>query len=129
MEYLLDTVSLVRYLADSGKISVKVRSIFERAEQGEHKFIISTISLMEILYLSEKNRISIELDKVIEKIRASTMYNVVSLSPEIVITAKNIEFYELHDRMILATAKYLDVPIISPDEKFHEVSGIETIWR
>ncbi len=129
MEYLLDTVSLVRYLTDSGKVSKKVKSIFERAEQGEHKFIISTISLMEILYLSEKNRISIELDEVVEKIRASTMYNVVSLSPEIVLTAKNVKFYELHDRMILATAKYLDIPIISPDKKFQEVSGIETIWR
>jgi len=27
MEYLLDTVSLVRYLTDSGKVSKKVKSI------------------------------------------------------------------------------------------------------
>jgi predicted nucleic acid-binding protein len=129
MEYLLDTVTLVRYLTDDRKISAKVRSIFDRAEQGEHEFIISTISLMEILYLSERNRISIDLEEVLKKIRESTIYKVVSLSVEIISTAKRIEFYELHDRMILATAKYLDIPIISPDEKFIEFPGIETIWR
>ena len=42
---------------------------------------------------------------------------------------EDVEFYELHDRMILATAKYLDVPIISPDEKFEKISDIETIWK
>ena len=42
--------------------------------------------------------------------------------------AKKVKFYELHDRMILATAKYLDIPVISPDKKFIGLEGIEIVW-
>jgi PIN domain nuclease of toxin-antitoxin system len=35
---------------------------------------------------------------------------------------------ELHDRMILATALWLDVPIISSDERFQEVKNVTVIW-
>lgn len=129
MEYLLDTVTLIRYLTDSGEIPPNVKDLFEKAEQEEVKFFISTISFMEILYLSEKNRIPISLEDVIEKVRSSTLYNVISMTADIVMTAKDIEFYELHDRMILATAKYLDVPVISPDKKFLAVGSVDVIWK
>jgi predicted nucleic-acid-binding protein len=56
MEYLLDTVSLVRYLSNTGKTSPKVREIFDKADKNQCSFFISTSSLMEIMYLSEKNR-------------------------------------------------------------------------
>jgi len=39
-----------------------------------------------------------------------------------------VYFNELHDRLILATAKWLDIPIISIDSKFKNIHDIETIW-
>ena len=129
MEYLLDTVSLVRYLSNSGKISQKAKVIFDKADKNQCSFFISTISLMEIMYLSEKKRIPITLNETVEKIQLSTIYEVIDLSTEIVLTAQTVEFYELHDRLILATAKYLGVPIISSDTKFNNVEGIQTIWE
>ena len=83
---------------------------------------------MEILYLSEKKRINVNLDEVIEKIQSSTIYEIINLTPEIIKTAEKVKFYELHDRMILATAKYLNIPVISSDKKFKELKEIETIW-
>lgn len=129
MEYLLDTVSLVRYLSNTGKISQKVKKIFDKADKNRCSFFISTISFMEIMYLSEKKRIPITLNETVEKIQLSTIYEVIDLSTEIVLTAQTVEFYELHDRLILATAKYLGVPIISSDTKFSDVEGIQTIWE
>ena len=41
---------------------------------------------------------------------------------------QTISFYELHDRMILATAKFLDIPITSSDSRFSEIQEISTIW-
>jgi len=128
MNYLLDTVTLVRYLSKSGKITEKVKKIFTEADNGKCKLFVSTISFMEILYLSERNRIPVSLEEVIEKIRLSTIYEVIDLSTEIVIEAKSVDFYEMHDRLILATAKYLNIPIISSDSKFKEVYGISVIW-
>ncbi|UCH94465.1 MAG: type II toxin-antitoxin system VapC family toxin [Candidatus Aminicenantes bacterium] len=128
MEYLLDTVTLVRYLTDSSNLTREVREIFEKADNNECLFYISAVSLMEILYLAEKNRIQVSLEEVVEKIRLSNIYKVINLSTEIILTARTVYFNELHDRLILATAKYLDIPIISPDGQFDEVEGIEVIW-
>lgn len=128
MEYLLDTVTLVRYLSNSGKLTRKVRSIFDKADKGEGTFFISTVSFMEILYLSEKKRIPISLEDVVDKITLSSIYEVVNLSTEIILTAKTVNFNELHDRLILATAKHLDIPVISSDTKFPDVEGIQVIW-
>ncbi|HLP48133.1 MAG TPA: type II toxin-antitoxin system VapC family toxin [Candidatus Kapabacteria bacterium] len=128
MDYLLDTVTLVRYLSKSGKLSEKVKKIFSEGDNGRCKFFISTISFMEILYLSERNKIPVSLEEVVEKIRLSTIYEVIDLSTEIVIEAKSVDFYEMHDRLILATAKYLNVPVISSDSKFKNVEGINVVW-
>ena len=64
MKYLLDTVVLVRHLGDFGNIPQEISSILDNAKE-ENRFYISTISLMEILYLTEKHRIKISLEKII----------------------------------------------------------------
>ena len=127
MKYLLDTVVLVRHLGDFGNIPQEISSILDNAKE-ENRFYISTSSLMEILYLTEKHRIKISLEKIINEIEESIYYSFVDLSPDIVQMAKKVKFYELHDRMILATAKYLDIPVISPDKKFIGLEGIEIVW-
>ncbi len=35
---------------------------------------------------------------------------------------------ELHDRLIAATAKALDVPLITKDEVLQRISQIQTLW-
>jgi hypothetical protein len=42
--------------------------------------------------------------------------------------AETIQFYELHDRLILGTVKYLGLSILSSDERFDEVNEISRIW-
>jgi PIN domain nuclease of toxin-antitoxin system len=128
MEYLLDTVTLIRYLSNTGKLPQKVKNIFDQADNGLCKFNISTISFMEILYLAERKKIPISLEEVVNKIRLSSIYKIINLSTEIVLTARSVDFYELHDRLILATAKYLDIPVISSDSKFKDVKGIKVTW-
>jgi hypothetical protein len=64
----------------------------------------------------------------LERLETSTKYLIVNLSPEILRVAETIEFDELHDRLILATARWLDIPILSSDDKFDHVPGIAVIW-
>ena len=35
---------------------------------------------------------------------------------------------ELHDKIIVATAKHLNLPIITKDEILHHLSHVKTIW-
>lgn len=51
MQYLLDTVTVVRHFSAMGKIGNEARKILSSPESS---FIISVISLMEIMYLAEK---------------------------------------------------------------------------
>ena len=124
MKYLLDTVTLVRHFTKSGKIGKRAKNILKKSE---NTFVISVVSLMEILYLSEKHRIRIDLNKTIKRIEASSKYSVADLTSDVIIVAKDVAFYELHDRLILSTAKYLDIPIISCDKKFEKLQDVKVI--
>ena len=128
MDYLADTVTIVRHFTDSGKIGKKARDILNRIEADQGTLVISVISLMEIMYLSEKNRIDITLSETLEAIELSTNYRIADLTPEILQVAETVIFNELHDRLLLSTAKFLDISIISSDKKFKSVQGVKVIW-
>ena len=113
MEYLLDTVAL---------------DLLESIEDNQNEFVISVISLMEVMYLAEKNRIEINLSETLDIINSSSNYAIANLNPDILRVAELTDFYELHDRMILATAKWLGIKIISSDDKFEVVEGIDVVW-
>jgi PIN domain nuclease of toxin-antitoxin system len=125
MQYLLDTVTVIRHFTESGKIGEKAKNILNSRQ---HSFFISVISLIEILYLSEKKRIKINLTETINEIEKSSLYTIVDLTPDIVKTAEKLKFPELHDRLILSTAKWLGIPVLSSDKHFKKVKTIEVVW-
>ena len=128
MRYLLDTVTLVRHFTGSGRIGRRASRILGTIENNGDEFAISIISLMEVMYLAEKNRIDINLSESLDIIESSSKYMIVDLNPEILRAAETKDFYELHDRLILATAKWLGIKVISSDSRFGNVEGIEVVW-
>ena len=82
---------------------------------GVNIIIIPAIVLMEVLYLFEKARIKIDLIQT-ETLLKSRNYKFEPLSFEILKTASDInDIPELHDRLIAATARYLNIPLITND--------------
>jgi PIN domain nuclease of toxin-antitoxin system len=129
MNYLLDTITITKYFSKKGKISHRAKRIIEHAEHfGSYKLFISVVSLFEIVYLAERERIDLSLSAALDIIKSKACYEVINLSTSIVEVAENVSFYEMHDRLILATAVHLRVPIISTDEKFDGVKDIQRIW-
>ena len=51
MEYLADTVAIIRHFANVGKIGKAAKSILRDADNGINKILISIISMVEILGL------------------------------------------------------------------------------
>jgi len=43
--------------------------------------------------------------------------------------AKEIKELELHDRLIVATGRYLKIPILTCDRLIQESNDIRTIWN
>ena len=48
---------------------------------------------------------------------------------DIVETAKTIPGLELHDRLILATALFCDIPILTGDQVITDAGVIDVIWK
>ena len=85
------------------------------SDKAQSTIIIPAIVLMEVLYLFEKNRIDISLFQT-EDLLKSQNYQFEPLSLQILKTASEItDIPELHDRLIAATARYLDLPLITND--------------
>ena len=81
------------------------------------------------MYLSQKNRIDINLNEILEIINNSSNYSIVNLTPDIVKIAETIDHHELHDKLILATVKYLNIPLLTSDKLIQELNEVETIWK
>jgi PIN domain nuclease of toxin-antitoxin system len=128
VQYLLDTVTVVRHFTGLGKLGRQAANILNHIEQREDTMMISIISLMEIMYLAEKNRIAIDLSQTLDLIDSSAHYLIIDLNRDVLKVAETLCFDELHDRLILATARWLDIPIISSDHKFTKIADIEVIW-
>ena len=128
-EYLSDTVTIIRYFSKAGRIGKKAKEILNGAEKGDYRIYISVITIVEIMYLSQKRRIRINLKDTIDLIGESANYSIVDLTPEIVMTSENVPFPELLDRLIMSTAKHLALPMLTCDKKIREAGIIETIWN
>jgi len=129
MEYLLDTVTMIRHFTGTGRLGRRAAQILEAVESSNHTLVISVISLMEVMYLSEKNRIQLNLEDALDAIESTSVYMIADLSPEILRAAEKVQFYELYDRLILATARWLELGVISSDKSFRDVDGIQVVWN
>lgn len=113
--FVTDTQALVKFMMGKKVINARSHQAYQSADRGEATIIIPAIVLMEMLYLFEKNRIDVGLLQT-EELFKSQNYQFEPLSFDILKTAAEIDdIPELHDRLIAATAKYLDLPLITND--------------
>jgi PIN domain nuclease of toxin-antitoxin system len=127
-----DTHTLVWYLYNDPRLSSTARTLIENAATSGDQVALSSISLVEILYLIEKERIAPEvMPRLMAELDAPH-------SPliEIPVDRTCIESLrrvprtdvpDLPDRIISATALQLDVPVLSRDYKI-QTSAIHTVW-
>ena len=126
-DYVTDTQALVKFMMGKKVINDKAHEAFLSADKGECTIIIPAVVLMEVLYLFEKNRIEVGLLHT-EDLLKSQNYQFEPLSLEILKTASEIDdIPELHDRLIAATARYLDIPIITNDPVIRESRFVKTL--
>ena len=82
MLYVTDSHTLIWYVLD--KLPEKVNKIFESARKGELMIFVPTIVLVECLYLAEKDKIDLEFDTLMNRIRMEKNFKSISLDIEII---------------------------------------------
>ena len=132
-----DTHAIVWYLSKPEKLSqIAIQTLDQASQSGQLIYISaisSAISIVELQYLIERNRIDIAvLDRIIQNIRSPVFsIEIVSLSLKISIELANIDraiVPDMPDRIIAATALSLNLPLIICDRKIRACSTIQTIW-
>nr|BAG82732.1 hypothetical protein [uncultured bacterium] len=127
-----DTHALVWYLAGDRCLSAVARTHMDEAIARGDQIAVSAITLIELIYLTEKGRIaSIILDRIMELLdesQSAFLLFPVDLSVTRALQraeTKNVP--DMPDRIIAATGLALGVPIVSRDRKI-KLSDIPTIW-
>ncbi len=129
MDYLADTVALVRHLRNHPALGRAAADVLSQADEGLHRVYLSAITLMEVLYLSEAGRIDLPLRELVATVARSRNYEVVPVDASVVLAAVDIDDVpELHDRIIVATARYLGVPILTGDRVIARSRYAQSIW-
>ena len=129
MNFVTDTHALLWWFTDNPKISPKASAIFEKCEKGENVIFVPSIVIAEALSIFDKKRISFNFKKLFKEIHDSENFTLIALDYPILqkmITLKDIT--ELHDKIIVSTAKYLNLPIITKDETLQNHPNIKTFW-
>ena len=127
-----DTHAALWYLYKNPRLSVTARTFMDEAAQGGHDIAISPISLAEIVFLVEKNRLPPSAYEDLTAALADPEY-VIEEGPftaEVVEAMREVpraEVPDMPDRIVAATALYLRVPVISRDGRIRS-SSIQTVW-
>jgi predicted nucleic acid-binding protein len=128
--YLADTMALVWQVQRDRKLGKQARRIFTEAEQGLHRLAISGVTLMEVMYLSERRRISANLVTLQNLFAQSSNYVVIPVSFDVVAASALIDdIPELHDQVIAGTAAWLGVLVLTNDPDMTASRHVQTIWQ
>ena len=128
-----DTHTIVWYLSKPEKLSQTATQILDKISQSGELIYLSAISIVELQYLIERNRIDLTiLDRIIQNTRSTLpSIKIIPVTLEISIEMANIDraiVPDMPDRIIAATALALNLPLVTCDHKIRACPAIQTIW-
>jgi len=127
-----DTHTALWHLFDDKRLSAAAEAFINEAATARRKIAISTISLAEVVYLVEKNRLPASAyDELAEALAdPEHVFTEAVISAAIIQAMRHVpraEVPDMPDRLVAATAVYFDVPVISRDRRIRAAS-LKTVW-
>jgi PIN domain nuclease of toxin-antitoxin system len=131
--YVTDTHAFVWHLQSSPQLSEPAATVFRAADAGKNEILVPSIVLVELVYLAERGRIQSMLVNQAFDVLAdgSINYRVVPLDTKTVRALQSIDpakIPEMPDRIIAATAKQLNVSLITRDHQIAKSGFVVTVW-
>jgi PIN domain nuclease of toxin-antitoxin system len=127
-----DTHTAIWHLFGDATLSAAAATFIQEAATARQKIAISSITLAELVYLVEKKRLPQaayqELTQALadpEHVFAEAVFTAAIV--ESMWRVPRVEVPDLPDRIIAATAVYLEVPVLSRDRKILSAS-LRSIW-
>lgn len=129
---VLDTHTLVWWVSGDPLLSKRARTAIER-EQPDGDIIVSSISAWEIAMLVERGKLVLSMDVGSWLSTVAQIDAVRFLPVDVEVATKSVDLPgDFHkdpaDRMIVATARKLAVPLVTKDDKIRAYAHVKTIW-
>ena len=132
-DIVIDTNIVVWYFTGPKIGSVSAQTAIVKAQESGGLIYVPSITIVELTYLLEKNRIPVE---VIDKLREalddeSTSFRLAELTRGVADDVQRIDrstVGDMPDRIIAATALHLGLSLITSDCNIQKLTNVETIW-
>jgi PIN domain nuclease of toxin-antitoxin system len=127
-----DTHAALWYLFGDPRLSASAKSAFDGAANYRRKIVLSAISLAEVVYLIEKNRLPASVYADLKKALHDPdhVLQEAPVTSEIIdamLKVPRVDIPDMPDRIVAATAVYFGVPAISRDGRIR-TSSVQTVW-
>jgi PIN domain nuclease of toxin-antitoxin system len=127
-----DTHTALWHLFDDARLSAAAGAAISEAATARRKIAVSTISLAEVVYLIEKNRLPASAYGELTDALADPehVFTEAVFTASIVQAMRQVsraEVPDMPDRIVAATAVYFGVPVISRDRRIRAAS-LKTLW-
>ena len=131
--YVTDTHPLIWALSNDPQMSPKARAAFAEADAGQAIIIIPPIVVIEMIYLSEKDRIPAwHVDDLLANVsKPGLSYRLGELDASVIAALRQIPRHlipEMPDRIIAATAKAIGVELITRNGVISTSGQVPVIW-
>lgn len=129
---LLDTHVLVWWASDKKKLSRKsTKSIIDA--QKHKSLAVSAISIWELAMLLTKGKLVVTMapEEWLRQIEATDGLQVISVDAAIArnsVLLPGTLHHDPADRIIIATARAIGIPLVTADKKIRDYPHVETIW-
>lgn len=115
MIYVLDTHILIWYFIGSKRLKGGLKEKIDEVRRRGGRLLVPTIVLAEALAIAERDKVEFDFQRMYQLIRDETEFEIVSFTSEILEEAMHIKIPEIHDRIIVATAKFYKAGILTRD--------------
>ncbi len=131
--FVSDTHALVWHLTDDATLSPAARQVLRDADRGDHLVLVPGIVLVEMIYLLERGTISEQLlERLLVWLAQGTGgYTLAALNEATVDALRRVpraDVPDMPDRIIVATALQLGLPLISRDAAIRRAGIVPVIW-
>ncbi|MBN3856338.1 MULTISPECIES: type II toxin-antitoxin system VapC family toxin [unclassified Paraburkholderia] len=126
----LDTCALVYWLRGDQALSEPARAAIESALE-ESEVLISAISLLEVAQFVESGRLALSMDtrRWLATLASLEGVRMVPVDTAIAVRATTMSAQlPMPQRLVVATARTLGVPLVTPDASVRALTHIDTIW-
>ena len=128
---MTDTHALIFHAAGTGKLGPRAAAFFDRCERRAAILYVPTIVIWECSLLARVSRINLRrtVHAFFDDLFSNPAYQPIDITPQQIYLADELRFNrDPFDALICATARTVDLPLITRDADIRGSGVVKVIW-